>query len=242
MLQRTVKGEILPQEEFIGLIKICDVFDLVHLSKEFTAVVKEKLTNHKLIGDNLIARLGEGDDPEFIQKLVDDHAEGLYNQDKLVGCVKRAHDVDVNLSAHVMFENLVAKASGLIAALNLIDKNNIDPNSVEYVIECSEEACGDMNQRGGGNFAKSVAELAGFTNASGSDARGFCAAPTHALIQATSHVAAGTFKNVVVLAGGSTAKLGMNGKDHVKKGLPIIEDVVGAFAALISENDGVSQF
>lgn len=32
----------------------------------------------------------------------------------------------------------------------------------------------------------------------------------------------------------------MNGKDHVKKGLPIIEDVVGAFAALISENDGVS--
>ncbi|MEB3428470.1 glycine/sarcosine/betaine reductase complex component C subunit beta [Citroniella saccharovorans] len=234
------KGEILPQEEFIGLIKICDVFDLVHLSKEFTAVVKEKLTNHKLIGDNLIARLGEGDDPEFIQKLVDDHAEGLYNQDKLVGCVKRAHDVDVNLSAHVMFENLVAKASGLIAALNLIDKNNIDPNSVEYVIECSEEACGDMNQRGGGNFAKSVAELAGFTNASGSDARGFCAAPTHALIQATSHVAAGTFKNVVVLAGGSTAKLGMNGKDHVKKGLPIIEDVVGAFAALISENDGVS--
>lgn len=88
MLQRTVKGEILPQEEFIGLIKICDVFDLVHLSKEFTAVVKEKLTNHKLIGDNLIARLGEGDDPEFIQKLVDDHAEGLYNQDKLVGCVR----------------------------------------------------------------------------------------------------------------------------------------------------------
>lgn len=234
------KGEILPQEEFIGLIKICDVFDLVHLSKEFTAVVKEKLTNHKLIGDNLIARLGEGDDVDQIEKLVEDHAEGLFNEGKIVGCVKRAHDVDANLSAHVMFENLVAKASGLIAALNLIGKNDIDPNTVEYVIECSEEACGDMNQRGGGNFAKAVAELAGFTNASGSDARGFCAAPTHALIQATSHVAAGTYKNVVVLAGGSTAKLGMNGKDHVKKGLPIIEDVVGAFAALISENDGVS--
>lgn len=91
------KGEILPQEEFIGLIKICDVFDLVHLSKEFTAEVKEKLEAHKLIGDNLIERLGEGDDYDMIEKLVEDHAEGLYDKGKLVGCVKRAHDVDANL-------------------------------------------------------------------------------------------------------------------------------------------------
>ncbi|MDO5718097.1 MAG: glycine/sarcosine/betaine reductase complex component C subunit beta [Tissierellia bacterium] len=231
-------GEILPQEEFIGLIKICDVFDLVHLSKEFTEETKAKLTEHPLIGENLVEKLGEGDDQEYIEKLMDDHAEGLYHNDKLVGCVKRAHDVDPNLTAHVIFENLVAKASGLLAALNLVAKNNIDPKDVEYVIECSEEACGDMNQRGGGNFAKAIAELAGFEKASGSDVRGFCAAPTHALITAASLVGAGTFKNVVILAGGSTAKLGMNGKDHVKKGLPIIEDVVGGFAALISENDG----
>lgn len=32
----------------------------------------------------------------------------------------------------------------------------------------------------------------------------------------------------------------MNGKDHVKKGLPILEDVIGGFAASISENDGVN--
>lgn len=32
----------------------------------------------------------------------------------------------------------------------------------------------------------------------------------------------------------------MNGKDHVKKGLPILEDVLGGFAALVSENDEVS--
>ncbi len=48
----------------------------------------------------------------------------------------------------------------------------------------------------------------------------------------------GTFKKVVVTSGGSTAKLGMNGKDHVKKDLPVLEDVLGGFAALISENDG----
>lgn len=43
----------------------------------------------------------------------------------------------------------------------------------------------------------------------------------------------------MVVAGGSTAKLGMNAKDHVKKGFPVLEDVVGGFAILISENDGV---
>ncbi|MFA7660306.1 MAG: glycine/sarcosine/betaine reductase complex component C subunit alpha, partial [Anaerovoracaceae bacterium] len=31
-----------------------------------------------------------------------------------------------------------------------------------------------------------------------------------------------------------------NGKDHVRKGLPILEDVMGGFGALISENDGIS--
>ena len=32
----------------------------------------------------------------------------------------------------------------------------------------------------------------------------------------------------------------MNGKDHVKKGLPILEDMIGGFAILLSENDGVN--
>ena len=32
----------------------------------------------------------------------------------------------------------------------------------------------------------------------------------------------------------------MNGKDHVKKGLPILEDCIGGFAVLISENDGIN--
>src|SRR5699024_546980 len=146
--------------------------------------------------------------------------------------------IDTNLSAHVLFENLAVKASGALAIMNLIEKNNIDPEDVEYVIECSEEACGDMNQRGGGNFAKALAETAGLTNATGSETRGFCAAPTHAIIEASALVQAGVFKNVVVAAGGSTAKLGMNGKDHIKKGFPILEDTLGGFAVLISENDG----
>ncbi|MBU5437869.1 ketoacyl-ACP synthase III family protein [Tissierella sp. MSJ-40] len=234
-------GEIMPQDEFIGLIKIVDVFDLVLLSKEFTAEIKQKLEKHPLIKDELIGKLKEGVDQADIEKFVNEQdAEGLYNDKKLVGCVKRAHDVDVNLNSHVILENLVSKASGVLAALHLIDKNNLQPEEIEYVIECSEEACGDMNQRGGGNFAKSIAEMAGLTNATGSDLRGFCAAPAHALISAASLVQAGTFKKVMVVSGGSTAKLGMNGKDHVKKDMPILEDVVGGFAVIIAENDGIN--
>ena len=234
-------GEIMPQDEFIALMQICDVFDLIKLEKQFTVETKEKLMNHPLFDDNLLSRIKEGEDFEVIKKYVDEeHAEPLYNYGNLVGCVKRAHDIDLNLSGHVMLENLVSKASNVLALLNLISKNNIKKEEIEYIIECSEEACGDMNQRGGGNFAKACAEVAGFVNATGSDTRGFCAGPTHAIIEAAALVKAGVYKKVVVSAGGSTAKLGMNGKDHIKKGLPVLEDTIGGFAVLIGENDGIN--
>lgn len=233
-------GEIMPQDEFIALMQMCDAFDLVKLSEEFVNIVKSKIENNypelapfvdKLKGDNI---------QEGIE-LVNNHvAEGLYHEGKFVGYIKTAHDVDVNLNAHTMFENLVVKASGVISAIHLLRSSKINPNDIDYVIECSEEACGDINQRGGGNFAKAIAEIAGFNNATGSDTRGFCAAPTHALIQAAALVKSGIYKNVVVVAGGASAKLGMNAKDHIKKGLPVLEDVVGGFAVLVSENDGVN--
>lgn len=175
---------------------------------------------------------------EEIAALVnDEHAEPLYFNNVLVGAVKRAHDVDVNLSAHVMLENLVTKASNVLSLLNLVKKAGVNPADIDYVVDCCEEACGDMNQRGGGNFAKAAAEVAGFVNATGSDVRGFCAGPAHAMLHAAALVKAGTFKNVVVTAGGCTAKLGMNGKDHVKKGLPILEDAIAGFSVLVSADD-----
>ncbi|MFA5523992.1 MAG: glycine/sarcosine/betaine reductase complex component C subunit beta [Tissierellales bacterium] len=234
-------GEIMPQDEFIGLMHLSDAFDLVKLEKTFAANVIEKLTKHPVISDELVSKIKAGEEIEDIMKQINEHhAEPLYHNNEVVGCVKRAHEIDINLNAHTIFENLVVKASGVLALKNLLVKNNIDANDIEYVIECSEEACGDMNQRGGGNFAKAIAEMAGCNNATGSDTRGFCAAPTHALIEAAALVQAGVYKNVVLVAGGASAKLGMNGKDHVKKGLPILEDAVGGFAVLVSENDGVN--
>ena len=208
-------GEIMPEDEFIGFMKIVDTFDLVKLTDNFSNSAKEKLLKHHFIKEELVSKIKKGEEKTEIERLINEQgAEGLFFNNELVGCIKRAHDIDINLSAHVMFENIAVKASGAIAALNLIDKNNINPEDVEYIIECSEEACGDMNQRGGGNFAKSIAEVAEFINATGSDTRGFCAGPTHSIIEAAALVQSKIY-NVVVVGGGSTAKLGMNGKDHV---------------------------
>ncbi|MBQ7703180.1 MAG: glycine reductase, partial [Firmicutes bacterium] len=235
-------GEIMPESEFYGLMQICDVFDLVLLEKDFAQRVKSELAAWGLLKEEKLAVLDKNQwEQDALENLVnEEHAEGLYENFKLVGCVKRAHDVDVNLSAHTMLENIVTKASCVLAILNLLKKNGIDPDSIEYVIDCCEEACGDMNQRGGGNFAKAAAEVAGLNSATGSDVRGFCAGPSHALLDAASLVKAGTFRTVLVAAGGCTAKLGMNGKDHVKKGLPILEDCIAGFAVLVTENDGVN--
>lgn len=234
-------GEIMPQDEFYGLLKISDSFDLVILEECFLVNIKEKLASHKLITETNLAKLIGGKNIADIEKLVASHtADGLYIGDNLVGCVRQAHELDVNLSSHVMLENLVVKASGALVLLHLVNNSGINPADVDYIIECSEEACGDMNQRGGGNFAKAIGEIAGLVNANGCDVRGFCAGPSHALLQAASLVKSGVFQNVVVVGGGSVAKLGMNGKDHVNKNMPVLEDMLGTFAVLISKNDGIN--
>jgi betaine reductase len=241
--RRAKHGEIMPEEEFYGLMKAVDSFDLVILEESYQARVAELLANHPVVSrwkslEKLQKNPGKMDD---IAAMVETHAaEPMYLRGELVGCVRKAHDFDAALSEHVMFENLVSKASGAFALSLLIHLGEVKAEEIEYIIECSEEACGDMNQRGGGNFAKSIGEIAGCVNATGSDTRSFCAGPAHAMVEAAALEQAGVYKHVVVRAGGSSAKLGLNAKDHVKKGLPVLEDCLGAFAVHIGENDGVS--
>ena len=234
-------GEIMPEAEFLLLVQASDVFEVVMLEKGFVAAHKAELAADPVITEDIMARVHEGFEISEIEQFVNnDGAEGLYYGETLVGCVKRAHDIDVNLSAEVMHENLVNKASSVLAVLHSLKSTGVAKEDVEYIIDCSEEACGDVNQRGGGNFAKAVAEIAGLVNATGSDARGFCAGPAHALIEAAALVKSGAYKTVAVIGGGCVPKLGMNGKDHVKKDVPLLEDCIASFCILIAENDGVS--
>ena len=234
-------GEIMPQEEFLLLVEACDMFEVVKLDVDFVTEHKEAFMKNPIISEDISERVQDGVSLDEIESFVnEEHAEGLYHEERLVGCVKKAHDIDINLSAHVMHENLMSKASSVLALLYAVKNANIEKEDVEYVIDCAEEACGDMNQRGGGNFAKAAAEVAGLVNATGSDLRGFCAAPAHAMIEAAALVKSGAYKTVVVTSGGCTAKLGMNGKDHLKKSIPILEDCLGGFAVVVSEDDGVN--
>ena len=234
-------GEIMPEEEFLILAQCCDVFEVLLLEKGFVAENKPALAADPIITEDILARVQEGHEISEIEHFVnEEHAEGLYHAGKLVGCVKRAHDIDVNLSAEVMHENIMTKATSVLSLLYAVRNAGISKEDVEYVIDCCEEACGDMNQRGGGNFAKAAAEIAGLKNATGSDTRGFCAGPSHAIVEAAALVKSGAFKCVIVTGGGCTAKLGMNGKNHVEAGMPALEDCLGGFCVVIGENDGVS--
>ncbi|HWI61350.1 MAG TPA: glycine/sarcosine/betaine reductase complex component C subunit beta, partial [Symbiobacteriaceae bacterium] len=228
-------GELMPEPEFIALMKVVDTFDLVWLEEGFTAEIALRFADHPLFSG---IKLGEGKPLAELESRLGDHsALPLYHGGRLAGIVRRAHDVDEALSAHIILENLVTKASAVLAFKHLLSRDGVKPEQVEYIIECSEEACGDMNQRGGGNFAKAIGEVVGCVNATGSDTRAFCAAPTHALIEAAALVQSGVYKNVVVVAGGTPAKLGLNSRDHVNKNIPAVEDVIGAFAVLVSEDD-----
>lgn len=234
-------GQIMPQEEFIGMLKLADVFDLVKIETHFLKKIKESYKQNPVSNVSDYEKLEGGESLTDIQELIEKYnAEGLYHNGNLVGCIKRGHDQDPNLSGKILLENLVTKASGALALKEMLRMSDFDPAEIDYVIECSEESCGDMNQRGGGNFAKSIAEMVGAVNATGSDLRGFCAAPAHALITAASLVRAGTYKRVAIVAGGTVAKLGMNGKEHLKEGLPLLEDLIGGFALLITQNDGIN--
>ncbi len=232
-------GEIMPEDEFLGLLDICDVFELIWLETGFTMSVREKLSAHPALNPEVIKRLKAGREFGAIQEEVASKgAMPLYFGNKVVGCCRRGHEIDEALSAHVILENLASKASSLLALLHLFKNSGLRPEEVDFVVECSEEAAGDMNQRGGGNFAKAIAEVGGCVNASGLDIRSFCAGPVNALITGAALVASGARKNVVVLAGGAIPKLFMNARDHVKKELPALENCLGSFAVLLTPDDG----
>ena len=158
----------------------------------------------------------------------------------MVGAFRRGQEEDDSLTAPILLENLAAKVTGTLALLHLVSQNGLGAEALEYVLSCSEEAVGDRYQRGGGNLAKAIAEMAGCGNASGADIKNFCAAPIPALVIAGSLVASGVFENVAVVGGGSVAKLGMKFQGHLKNRIPILEDVLGGIAIWVGRDDGRS--
>ncbi len=228
-------GEILPQDAFYALLEAADQFGLIMLDEE------RRLPG--VMGSESAAALLEKEKPpkdykqeDIIERIERGEALPLFLDGDMIGCVRRDHDADESLDARILLENLAAKASGAYALRRLLVGEGIAPEQVDYVISCSEEAVGDRYNRGGGNLAKAIAEMAGCTNAAGVDVKSFCAAPVYALVHAAALIQAGVVENAVVVGGGSMAKLGMKAYFHLEKGMPVLEDVLGGVAFFLTKN------
>lgn len=217
-------GEICEQDEFYALLSQADQFKLVALNQTWYQ------DRARRFGNGEPARLVAESE---IKSRRENGALPLFSGDTLAGVIEAAHPDDSNLTAEVLLENLATKATAAHSLRSLLNSLQVNPGEIDYVISCSEEAVGDRYNRGGGNLAKAIAEESGCGNAAGSDTKAFCAGPLYAMIHGASLIQAGVCRKVAIVAGGSLAKLGMKFESHLKNGMPILEDVLGSFAAIL---------
>jgi hypothetical protein len=218
-------GDLVDEERFYALLAGADQFDLVSFEANW---FRESAVRHSIGRTPRLRSLAE------IQTICDQGALPLYLRERLVGAFVAAHDEDASLAAEVLLENLAGKVTATHSLRSVLNALNLNAEEVDFVISCSEEAVGDRYNRGGGNLAKAIAEDAGCVNASGCDTKAFCAGPMYAMVQGASLIQSGVAKKVAVVAGGSLAKLGMKFESHLKKEMPVLEDVLGSFAAILS--------
>ena len=240
-------GEILDQETFLAILKLADVLSppLFLTDKATLQKLHKCLVDHPLLNDlaQKLSELPAGLEKPLTEKTsllalplrVGKDVYGTFSGD-----LRSEGRDDENLVARYLLENLCAKASGSLAVKWLLHREGIGPEQIDFLISCGEEACGDRYQRGGGGMAKSIGEMCGCINASGMDIKNFCAAPASALVTASALVQAGVFKQIVVVGGGSLAKLGMKFQAFLDHKMQILDDSLASIAFLVTQDDGAS--
>jgi betaine reductase len=218
-------GSLIEQDEFYRLLAGADQFGLVSFEEQWF---------HDHAAKAQLWRVPRMRSLTEIEALCKNGALPLYSGEQLIGAFEAAHAEDASLAAEVLLENLAAKATAAHALRSVLGRLGINPEGIDYVISCSEEAVGDRYNRGGGNLAKAIAEEAGCENAAGSDTKAFCAGPMYAMVHGASLIQSGVARKVAVVAGGSLAKLGMKFESHLKANMPVLEDVLGSFAVILS--------
>ena len=238
-------GEILDQTSFYGLLKLADVLNppLFAVDSIAFAKLQERLAAHPLLtafASRLESPSSNGQKHTQSQSSAllmrsEENDYGWFHGDE-----RAEGQGDENLGPYNLLENTCTKATGALALTWLLHREQTDPGTIDFLISCGEEACGDRYQRGGGGMAKAIGEMCGCTNASGMDIKNFCAAPASAIVTAAAMVKAGLYKRVAVIGGGSLAKLGMKFQSFLEHDLPILDDCLACTALLISEDDGIS--
>jgi len=241
-------GEILDQETFYALLKTSDILSPPLFSTSGTTLQKlhQCLVNHPLLsdlGDKLAKRPPGSEESSEIKsspQVLPLLGAGKDIYGMFSGDLRAEGRDDKNLIAGYLLENLCTKASGSLAVKWLLHRQDIGPEQIDFIISCSEEACGDRYQRGGGGMAKAIGQMCGCTNASGMDIKNFCAAPASALVTAAALVAAGVYNRIVVVGGGSLAKLGMKFQAFLEHKMPVLDDCLASIAFLVTKDDEAS--
>jgi betaine reductase len=222
-------GCVIDQSTFWGWLARADAARLVTFTDAFAAGLAPALSGFGVRTASLPA----------LEATVASGGEPLYAEgERLVGVITPGHEADESLTGAVLLENAAAKVTGALALRRLLDRGAPEP--VEFLLGSGEEAVGDRYQRGGGNLAKAMGELADVRGAGAADVKAFCAGPVHALIMAGALVQSGLYRRVVVVAGGSLAKIGMKFLGHLNAGYPVLEDVLAGVAIDVGVDDGVS--
>jgi glycine/sarcosine/betaine reductase complex component C subunit beta len=221
-------------------LRLADEFDLVHLDADVASRTAEVLARHPLLGATDLGRIGGGEPASHVAEQAGQSGNvALHDRrGRLVGYVTPGYAGDVSQTADILLENLAAKASGALALRHLLQQTRTPADRVDYVLGCGEEAVGDRYQRGGGSLSKAMAEMAELPNADGVDVKAFCCAPVHATVIGGALVQAGVQENVVIVGGGSLAKLGMKFRGALAHDMPILEDMLAAMAIQVGPDDG----
>ncbi|MBI4522611.1 MAG: glycine reductase [Deltaproteobacteria bacterium] len=236
-----VFGEIIPEEAFLALLALADVFKHVCLLDKFWESIKTGVEASPLLAPLVRGAPTLWTAGQLLAEIEKGNGLPLFVGREPVAFIQHGHAEDESLTAPILLENLCAKVSAAVAVRRLFVQNaELQPGSVDFVLSCSEEAIGDRYQRGGGNLAKVVAEFAGCDQASGADIKDFCAAPIPAIVMAAALIQSGVFENVIVVGGSSLPKLGMKFLYHLEKRLPVLEDVQAAVAVWVGRDDGRS--
>ena len=228
-------GDLIGECELLGLLKLCDRARLVHLDAATLAEARAGLARRGIVTPDEMAALAAADAGAINAIGKSGEAIPLWLDGRVVGAMSRGHEQDEALTANVLLENLAAKATGVLAVRRLLRmvERRLGPGDIDFVLAGSEEAVGDRYQRGGGGLAKAIAESCGITAATGFDVKAFCASTLYAVVNAAALIQAGLFSRVVVVAGGSLAKLGMKYRAHVARQMPILEDMLAGIAILV---------
>jgi glycine/sarcosine/betaine reductase complex component C subunit beta len=226
-------GQIVSEEAFWGLLRMADDFGLVDVQRARLDTAASQLRATDLFTDAELERMTAPHATTAAKGAMSlDAADGAQ-----VGHIAAGYPEDTSQTPDILLENLACKASGALAIKQLLCQTGLAATDVEYVLGCGEEAVGDRYQRGGGSLSKAMAEMAGCAQATGSDVKAFCCAPVHALVLAGALVESGIYRSVIVVGGGSLAKLGMKMAGHLAKDMPLLEDCLAAVAILVGPSD-----